>query len=407
VEEDSPLGEHLKGLTPTIRWIHKSMMGTIRQSEYDAAVVVGERPNLDMHLQIIQFGGKPSAYYSAGPGGRPWSLGVRSGDRAERFTVDRTSGELGIPEQVLRSLFPEPASGYEVLHWQNLGGPAGQPPINSFASEDGGRALAGWVQQRSSMPSGEIWWLPDRVIERAAEWVDIAFTRWQEIYPDSFPRVATWSQEDEWMTREEKAAASAVAAHVDESKRIAEVRAREADELSRRLEDARSSADEHERRLLTAKGDDLVGEVAACLGELGFTVRDADLLPQHQSAKQEDLRISYGSWECLAEVKGYSRRNAKVGDLLQLGKAVEAYLLTEHRRPDARWYIVNQAFALPPGQRRPPLEGADLTTFQSDGLAIDTRDLFRLREAVRNASLSADDARTLLMSSRGVLSYRG
>jgi hypothetical protein len=92
---------------------------------------------------------------------------------------------------------------------------------------------------------------------------------------------------------------------------------------------------------------------------------------------------------------------------LQVAKAVETFILREGRAPDARWYVVNQSYLTPPSQRQPPLRGSpDVESFAvMGGLVIDTRDLFRLREAVRARELTAEAARESLRSTKGVYSY--
>ena len=167
------------------------------------------------------------------------------------------------------------------------------------------------------------------------------------------------------------------------------------------------AADGAERRLLTTNGGPLAAEVGNALAEFGFGVVDADGLPAHASAKQEDLRVSDGSWACVAEVKGYPRRNAKANDLMQVDRAVRRFRDNQGRWPDAKWYVVNQSFETPPPERQRPLRGSpEVSGFAEDGgLIIDTRDLFRLREAVRAGALTKGAARELLKNATDVFQY--
>lgn len=124
--------------------------------------------------------------------------------------------------------------------------------------------------------------------------------------------------------------------------------------------------------------------------------------------KREDLLVQDASWVSVTEVKGYEKGNAKQNDLLQLGSAVESYLLRTSRAPDARWYVVNQNFRTPAGLRQQPLAGAGDTVAKftaQNGLVIDTRDLFRLTRAVASGEVDAAEARRQLRDARGVFDY--
>jgi hypothetical protein len=174
-------------------------------------------------------------------------------------------------------------------------------------------------------------------------------------------------------------------------------------------EQARRNAEADERRLLLTKGEELVSAVYAALTRLGFRVIDADKLPQHaKGRKQEDLRITDEDWVCIAEVKGHGRGGARTADLMQLEKATKVFVLNENREPDAQWYIVNQAFEVPPAERPRPFASApeEVEILAGDnGLVIDTRDLFRLDKAVQQGALHPSDARQLLRDARGVLQF--
>lgn len=403
IDEDSPLGRALVHEAGSVRFVPEVTLGEVRQADYDAAVCVARSPGLERHLQVLQFGGRPTDRWP-GPASFGSGFGVRSGSRAMRFETTDSAEELGVAELAARTVFPVTPRGgaYEVFYtWGEASGRHVR-----ITQETGGDATAA-VAKRPGQAGREWWWLPEQT-RSPEDWIPAIFAHWREIDPERFPPPqADWAGQTEWMTAAEREAQSAVDTHDS-------LMATEVDRLldrRNRLQGARAAArvaaDAAERRLLTTQGEELVDEVAAALRELGFEVTDADSLEQHRAAKQEDLRVADGGWVCLAEVKGYARRGAKAGDLLQLGKAVEQFVLRERQLPDARWYVVNAPFDTPPGLRPRPLAGSpDLEVFaEAGGLIIDTRDLFRLREAVRGGDLDAEGARRRLREATGVLEY--
>lgn len=164
-------------------------------------------------------------------------------------------------------------------------------------------------------------------------------------------------------------------------------------------------------QMLTASGDPLVAAVSTALVDMGFTVRQMDdEWPDGQ--RLEDLRVRVpesSDWEAVVEVKGYSRGTGKAGDLTNLvGRFAKRYRLSEHREPNALWYVVNHEPDVDPSARRPILDTSDgdVDAFAaSDGLSIDTVDLYRLWRDVRQGRVAARDARQLITSSSGRLSH--
>lgn len=398
VPEESELGAAIGRLFPTVSFVDYET--PVRFAEFDALVAVGNTPvGVAGRTHVIQFGGTPVAR------SRDWYVRLRDGAHARLFSTE------GVSEDVVAladaTLIPAPGWVYSVLRIDPLvPQPGPKPELEEFAREQGGHPLAGRMRRGADEKAGELWWLPEGT-ERRDEWVACALRRWQGESPEHFPRAEAWRESDEWTTAPERAARDALDGHGRFAEaRVAELLA-ERDRLAAVLADAQLEADAGERVLLTGQGDALVRSVKAALEELGFRVQDSDELPEHASAKQEDLRITDSDWTCLAEVKGYAKRAAKAGDLLQLGKAVEAYILRESRLPDARWYIVNQLLASPPDERPRPLQGSpDLDAFEATGgLVVDTRDLFRIREAVRRGDLEAEVVRSLLRDARGVFAY--
>jgi hypothetical protein len=410
--DDEALQDLIREIVPTVRFVDADGMERVRQQDYDLAIVFGDAVALLDHLFVVQFGGNPvSARSSAGPHANwIWTLQKYNGAYAERFAIGDAAVERDVRTLAIETAIPEPGSSYLVMDWRpNVTDPTlPAPKISSFVSEMEGLPIAGSVR-RSPDPSeeSELWFLPDLSGSHADEWVDAALTYWRRAFPDRFPTDAPdWTHQAAWMTSAEVDAQAAVEAMHERARVEIQRLSDQTEELQQRRDEAGRAADLAERRLVTAQDEDLVDEVATALRELGFEVLDADALPEYRSAKQEDLRVLLGDWICLAEIKGYARRNARATDLLQLGKAVETFILREKRIPDARWYIVNQSYSTPPADRRRPLQGTDLGTFEaSGGLVIDTRDLFQLREAVRLRKLDQVEAQQLLKSATGILEY--
>lgn len=155
-------------------------------------------------------------------------------------------------------------------------------------------------------------------------------------------------------------------------------------------------------RLLTAQGDDLITAVAEALTDLGFDVREMD--DHHDAktgAKLEDLRVtdSDGSaWECLVEVKGYTK-GAKVNDVQQItGRPSVHYAADKGHAPSSVWHVVNTFLGTDPSIRPQAipsdLDLNPLTT--AGGTLIDSRDLFLAWRDVATRTVSAADVRRSL-----------
>jgi hypothetical protein len=261
--------------------------------------------------------------------------------------------------------------------------------------------LCGLFEQEDEELGGlvdSVIWLPAQARSHLKEWLLFAIRRWRTFDSEAFPEKPEWASRAEWSVREELDAREALNAFDRaESDRLAGVEV-ERSRLVRHIESARKSGDDH-RAMLTSTGAELVAEVAGAFRSLGFTIIDADDLPQHKGMKREDLRIIDSKWVALAEVKGYSGA-AKSNDLLQVSGAVRPFMLAEKRAPDAVWYIVNAYRWVDPSQRPVALteRNADVSTFgeMHDGTVIDTRDLFRLCRSVEMGDLSQQQARDKL-----------
>lgn len=236
----------------------------------------------------------------------------------------------------------------------------------------------------------------------------VALESWRERSPEQFPTGPSWQSRPDWRTNVESRLADAAAGL--ESEWLMATRAFESKraELQERQDEARQQADEHERALLTAQGDQLVGQVAVTLGELGFVVTDVDATVTSAGDRREDLRLEDSGrpgWIALVEVRGYLR-GARLNDLLRLGRFVTRFVADEQRMPDAVWYVVNHSMTSDPDARPAPLASnpGEVKTFAEDGgLVLDTRVLFKLLKAVRTGDVTAEDARQLLREATGVL----
>jgi hypothetical protein len=253
----------------------------------------------------------------------------------------------------------------------------------------------------------ECWCFPAYAVSIAPEIVEVALCEWQKRDPERFP-VADWANKAMWRTPAENRVAreldklnakrTAILADLDERQ----------EQFEAQLTEAKQSAATNERLLLTAQSDDLVNAVAECLSELGFDITRMDEV--HTKERLEDLRVTSPgqSWTALVEIKGYSG-GAKSNDLQKFGRYWLQYFKDEGKEPDAGWYIVNQFLQDDPSARRPILLGNDaaLSTFIADnnGLAIDTADLFRLWMAVKEQRLTAEEARSRLMQTRGRFTF--
>lgn len=246
-------------------------------------------------------------------------------------------------------------------------------------------------------------WLPDIARSAFREWVLFAFEYWRAGDPDRFPVSAEWMKEGQWSSIQEKAAREEIA----EFERTEAARLQSIQQERRTLSAVLDSAEADGaawRSILTETGDELVAAVGAAFEFLGFSVEDADDLPENKAAKREDLRVSEGDWTALVEVKGYGGA-AKSNDLGQITRAAVIYAMNEHKEPDALWYVPNPERGTAPSSRGVALAGRDddLAAFADNhhGSLIDTRDLFALRQRVADGTTSPEDAREELKSATG------
>ncbi|WP_350279299.1 hypothetical protein [Kribbella sp. HUAS MG21] len=422
VEFEALLRPGLERHFTRVEFVSTEGASDLHQGEYDAAIVIGDPPNhLSRNLNVLQFGGSflavdPQAIPGLShddPAWSRWRLFWFDGPTAKQFRISQAAIDGGLAALAEATLRPAEGVRYKHLDWQLINGSAAELPVHTaltpFLVDSAGRVLAARLQRGDTPDDGELWCLPADAANAVEEWVAAAIRHWRAAGQEAFADADAWTEDPSWTTHIEDRSTSEYRTRLDAIEvQRAELTA-ELEGLLAAREDARRQADSNERRLLTAQGPELVEEVSAALGRLGFEVIDADTLPQHSNGrKQEDLRITDEAWTCLVEIKGYAKGNAKTGDLLQLGKAVTVFVLHEQREPDAQWYVVNQSFQMPPADRPEPFAGAreEVEIFAgNNGLVIDTRALFTLDKDVQAGVLTPLDARRMLREARGVLRY--
>jgi hypothetical protein len=197
-----------------------------------------------------------------------------------------------------------------------------------------GRPLAGKIDRGNGV---EYWWIPSGSTALLS-WITVAIGEFRKIKPEVFPSAPDWHRSGSWQIPVERNLQKSIESVVED--RDAYVRLSQLKERQLRDELASASvlADQAERRLLTAQGDELLGEVAATLTELGFEVVIPDLDPARRGDKLEDLRVrdsDHKDWVALAEVRGY-KRGAAINDLLRIGRFVARFAAGEKRLPDRK-----------------------------------------------------------------------
>lgn len=363
---------------------------------YPRRLAFGPRAGSDAPVSSAAFGmsgGSPRAYTH-----------MRTQDRPARdFDLTDDTAKLGLSGLVSRSIRPDARQEYtgfkEPVFPEHTSRPLLKEALGSpltLASILELRAAGGGL-------TDSVIWLPDIARTAFREWVSFALAYWRKEAPDRFPVSAEWMKEDRWLSPPENVAREEIA----EFERIEAVRLQAIEQERQTLTATLDRAEvdgARWRAILTETGDALVAAVGAAFEYLGFSVQDADALPEHKGAKREDLRVSEGDWTALVEVKGYQGA-AKSNDLSQVTRAAAIYAAKEGKLPEALWYVPNPQRDVAPGARNLALAGRedDLIAFADDhnGCLIDTRDLFALRQRVANGTTSPEDARQELKSASG------
>ncbi len=239
-------------------------------------------------------------------------------------------------------------------------------------------------------------WLPCVNTNQAA-WVELLVTQWAQYDKDAFPSFGDWMDSAEWMVAEEEQIMSQIKAlEQKKQKSVIEID-KQIGELTTKLALAKTNANKGRRRLITAQAEELVGEVAQALKDIGFNVIDVDQLVGKKGPKREDLRLRHldkggEEWNAIVEVRGYARSAGNTADLLRLARFADLYKKETGQSPDKRIYIVNGQLELLPSQRQEPLASApeDLQIFSdTDGILIWSIDMFRALKATDPADYPA------------------
>ncbi|MEO9322089.1 hypothetical protein ABFT23_01280 [Nocardioides sp. C4-1] len=395
--EEPEFVQLLQSLAPTVRFVTQyELEHEVNQREWDAVTLWGCDSDLAPHLHVVQFGGTKTSRIEVSDGN--WiGCSVDSREPSGSFSAPggHPPGVAPLLEQLAAELRKAPTSAVAKLTYQFT-----QPPETPFLVNANGNMVAGLIS-RGGQGSSEWWWLPLEA-PNPERWVAAALSWWRHTDPKQFePEVTDWLADPQWQTGAERDASSAritlEAAYGEATRKF------EAD-LSRVAADlvaASDSAKDGGRRLLTGQGNELKDEVRAALADLGFGVTDADEEHAKKGDLLEDLRVADPDdpgWLALAEVRGYGG-GAKVSDLMRIDRFVLRYALAEGKPPSARWYVVNQLLNSDPGTRQAPLTSnpEEVAAFaESGGMVLDTRDLFRLREAVLRGDVDPGDARARL-----------
>jgi hypothetical protein len=257
---------------------------------------------------------------------------------------------------------------------------------------------------RNTGSSWCVWSLPRQTAQPAA-WLRVVIEDLQKVAPEKFPGEPDWMEGAEWATPPLQQLLDAREA---ELLRHQAEDARHESEMSRIEAEAaaiRASAAKGEWRLLTAQGKELEDAVARALRTLGFEVESMDP-PQSTTTNPnlEDLRVRThddAGWECLVEVKGYTK-GAKVSDVPQIiGRPVRRYISQNQREPSSLWHVVNTYANQNPSSRDPAFDNPEVdlgVLAENGGVAIDTRDLFRAVRDVAAGHVTAESVRQSLVA---------
>lgn len=316
---------------------------------------------------------------------------------ARNFIIGDFVQENGLRALVERTCVPAPST----RAYRGFYAPNGSEGLHSFVMEhlDNPLTLAALIESGDDAESRRsTFWLPQSARSALGEWVRFAFAWWRRHDPERFPVGAAWRQADLWASMAELQARHALQeADLEEQRRRAE--ADRARDLLLQAVAAAEDSGTRWRTLLDGTGEDLVAAVADALRMLGFSVVDADALPERTGKKREDLQVRDGNWVALVEVKGY-RGAAKSNDLQQVTAAGTQYGLSTGSASNALWYVPNAFREVDPAQRETALANRDedLAAFgeHHHGCLIDTRDLFTLRQRVALGELEPDVARESL-----------
>ncbi|WP_157187457.1 hypothetical protein [Nocardia vinacea] len=418
IEPDSPAGQALEKYCGTVdyhdghrlmRWESRDLLVSIGTPEvFGFASAEHLRGSASTeHLRVIQLGGHPTGYIPVTSISLPFpQLFYGHSCAGEELVVpDELDGdwrELAkrVLVPLLRPLRERPGFSRGVK-WDESEESASYTPL--IHDLDGNVFAMRYRPPRGAL---ECLYLPE-AIEDITPWLLAAFKEWSKEDSATFPAEPAWTCDPMWMTPAELAARAELDRQQEEAQRIIAEQDRKIAAAQAQLKVEQDAADADERILLTAGDDELVDAVESALCQLGFTVRNMDR-QEGRRQKREDLRVVLDDWIAVCEVKGYTS-GGKPADLQKLSRWVTLYAQeSSGKLPSAQWYVVNQFRERDPNTRRPLLHGhqEDLDVLaEADGLAIDTRDLFRLGKAVALGGLTAEAARQRLISAKGRFTF--
>lgn len=391
--------EEICALAPTHLAVLEEILASLRQREFDVAVIWGSvPPELSDELRIIVFGGTELGQVHGIHKMVP--LQRRDETVSTEFIVPRGLSPAVVhlvTQLMLPVLQTRTVNQYLSTVVSNFPYDSWVANNEPFLLDGDERVIAGVLERgfRGRLP---LWSIPEFAAD--PRWVAAALDEWAETDPATFSRRNRWTERRKWMTLAEEEAAAALAEHEAEIERRArEAEARRAD-LQNALMVELAVSRAGDQRLLTATGDDLVEAVVQVLRALGFDVDEVDEQIPAGSPKLEDLRVRdlATGFEALAEVKGYGS-GAKTGDFAKVERFVSHHMLKHGKRPDHIWLVVNHFRDHDPDQREVPFAGSagDVRHFaEGNGTVIDTRELFLLHKQVEGGALDKATARSLL-----------
>ena len=418
----------------------------VYEGDWDVLITAAHAITRSPHLHVIAFGSSLSdmPYGVSGlnvtsrpPAGTQLAFGVRSLAAELRIPSEVTGSLRSLVERDIAARFSEltekralgilpvtPLAAAVYTALQSAQPPPAKTTVNALRlpralgtllhplltlSDQGIVAVAyvrsaGWSATAvKELVGGDCWLLPG-FVNRHSAWVAEALSSWHVRYPDQFPGQPEWWRRSRWATPEQDAVVVELAA-------AEQLRVEELARLDRHVMDLRDQlvtadlkAASGMQRLLTADGPELESAVADAFRLLGFVVREMDTV-HRPGDRREDLRLTDSDsprWECLVEVKGYTR-GAAVTDLARLHRWSARYAVDEHRPPDALWHVVNHFRKTDPETRTTALPNDDeLVEFGSDGgLLVDTRQLFAVLKQVAAGALTSQEVRRRMRTQRG------
>jgi hypothetical protein len=254
-------------------------------------------------------------------------------------------------------------------------------------------------------------WFPQPP-ENWLDWIRVLVIAWAEKDRDAFASVVPWAQAPEWMTAEELKLDEQLRKLEEDYKLLTMKYGERKASLRSDLLSVRHIADRQERAILRAQDEELVDAVVYVLKDLGFDVVKVDESRLDGKPRVEDLRIRdprRDGWEAIVEVKGHRKRGPNSQDLQQIDKHARRYREHKGKYPDAKVYITNGRFELPPEMRGRPYVTDPGTAHEfcvdelCPGIIVASPDLFRLHRD-RNV-LGLEQARQLLVGKPGIFQY--